>query len=163
MLGVGLALQSLLPQTAAETPPTAVAVEPTPPASQAPTVVIPEVKQEQLAAIPPASATPAVAELPRLVSTEQSSGAPASRLLTLQAVALEDTWLRVEIDGNKRHAILLNSGKTVHWEAQHHFLMTIGNARGTRLMLNGKEVTLPPGRSNVVRDFQITRTFLDAR
>jgi cytoskeleton protein RodZ len=163
MLGVGLALQSLLPQTADETPPTAVAVEPTPPASQAPTVVIPEVKQEQLAAIPPASATPAVAELPRLVSTEQSSGAPASRLLTLQAVALEDTWLRVEIDGNKRHAILLNSGKTVHWEAQHHFLMTIGNARGTRLMLNGKEVTLPPGRSNVVRDFQITRTFLDAR
>jgi cytoskeleton protein RodZ len=190
-LGVGLALQSLLPHTSDETSPTAVSevseslsgnaridaelpptvskvspilpVEPGPPASQALPAVIPEVKQEQHAATPSAPPTPAVLESPRLVPTERSSVDPPSRFLTLQAVAVQDTWLRVEIDGNKRHDVLLNSGKTAHWEAQHHFLMTIGNARGIRLTLNGQEVTLPPGRSNIVRDFQITRTFLDAR
>jgi hypothetical protein len=125
---------------------------------------MPEVKQEQhIAATPSASPTPAMAEFPRAVPAEQMSVDPVARFLTLQAVALEDTWLRVEIDGNKRHDVLLNSGKTIHWEAQRHFLITIGNARGTRLRLNGQEVTLPPGRSNVVRNFQITRTLLDAR
>jgi hypothetical protein len=83
------------------------------------------------------------------------------RLLTLQAVALGDTWLRVEIDGDKRRDVLLASGKTVHWEARDRFVMTIGNARNTRLVLNGKELSLPPARSNIVRDFQITRKLLD--
>lgn len=192
VLGIGLALQSRLPPTSDETPPTAVsvvseipagstdirtdlsstvskaspilAVVPGPPASQTQLAVMPEVKQEQqTAATPSTPPTSTVAEFSRVVPAEQDSVDPLSRSLTLQAVALEDTWLRVEIDGNKRHDILLNSGKTVHWEAQHHFLMTIGNARGIRLMLNGQEITLPPGRSNIVRNFQINRTFLDAR
>jgi hypothetical protein len=81
--------------------------------------------------------------------------------LTLQATAVEDTWLRVEIDGNKRYDVLLTSGKTAQWEGQKLFLMTIGNARGTRLMLNGQDIPLPSARSNVVRDFQITRQLLE--
>ncbi len=132
-------------------------VEPVLPASQAPVAAVPEVKQEQRAI----TSTPAAPESPQSVAVERPPAALPSRLLTLQAVALGDTWLRVEIDGDKRHDVLLASGKTVHWEARERFVMTIGNARNTRLVLNGKDLALPPARSNVVRDFQVTRKLLD--
>jgi hypothetical protein len=121
---------------------------------------VPEVKQEQRAvtSTPPVSPAP---ESPQAVAVERPPAEPLSRLLTLQAIALGDTWLRVEIDGDKRHDVLLASGKTVHWEARERFVLTIGNARNTRLVLNGKELSLPPARSNIVRDFQVTRKLLD--
>ena len=132
-------------------------VEPVLPAFQAPVATVPEVKQEQQAI----TSTPAASESPQSVAVERPPAALASRLLTLQAVALGDTWLRVEIDGDKRYDVLLASGKTVHWEARERFVMTIGNARNTRLMLNGKDLALPPARSNVVRDFRVTHKLLD--
>ena len=75
----------------------------------------------------------------------------------LQAIAVEDTWLRVDIDEDKRHALLLPSGKSIQWEAVERFVLTVGNAHGTRLLLDGHDVSLPPTRSNVVRDFVLTR------
>jgi hypothetical protein len=80
--------------------------------------------------------------------------------LVLQARAVEDTWLRVEIDGDKRHTLLLTSGKSVQWEANERFRLTIGNVRGTRLALNGQEIALQSGRGNVMRDFLLTRALL---
>jgi cytoskeleton protein RodZ len=81
--------------------------------------------------------------------------------LVLQAHAMEDTWLRVEIDGEKRRELLLASGKSASWEASERFALTIGNVRGTRVTLNGQEMTLPQPRSNVVRDLQLTRAQLN--
>jgi cytoskeleton protein RodZ len=130
-------------------------VESTLPAAQAPVAAVSEVKQEQRAVTSTAPASP------QSGAVERPPAEPPSRLLTLQAIALGDTWLRVEIDGDKRHDVLLASGKTVHWEARERFVMTIGNARNTRLVLNGKELALPPARSNIVRDFQVTRKLLD--
>jgi len=78
----------------------------------------------------------------------------------LQASAVEDTWLQVDIDGDKRHTLLLTSGKSVQWEANERFQLTVGNAKGTRLALNGQEIPLRSGRSNVVRDFLLTRALL---
>ena len=74
----------------------------------------------------------------------------------LQATAVTDTWLRVEIDGGKRHT----SGKSVQWEASERFRLTIGNVRGTRLALNGQEIPLQAGRGNVQRDLLLTRALL---
>jgi hypothetical protein len=71
-----------------------------------------------------------------------------------------DTWLRVEIDGAKRHALLLASGKSVQWEASERFRLTVGNVRGIRLALNGQELPLQSGRSNVIRDMLLTRALL---
>lgn len=75
----------------------------------------------------------------------------------LQVMALEDTWLQVEIDGEQRHTLLLIAGKNIEWEADERFRLTVGNAQGTRLTLNGRDVPLPPTRNNVVRDFVLTR------
>jgi len=78
----------------------------------------------------------------------------------LQATAVADTWLQVEIDGDKRHTLLLASGKSVQWEASERFRLTVGNVRGTRLALNGQEIPLQSGRSNVMRDMLLTRALL---
>jgi cytoskeletal protein RodZ len=130
------------------------------PASQAPVAAVPEGKQEQRAgtSTPPAPATP---DSSQAAAVQRPPAEPLVHPLTLEAVALGDTWLRVEIDGGKRQDVLLASGKTVLWEARDRFVMTIGNVRNTRLMLNGKELALPSARNNVVRDFQVTRKLLD--
>jgi hypothetical protein len=78
----------------------------------------------------------------------------------LQATAVADTWLRVEIDGDKRRTLLLASGKSVQWEASERFRLTVGNVRGIRLVLNGQEIPLQSGRSNVIRDMLLTRAHL---
>ncbi len=91
----------------------------------------------------------------------ETSLAELSASLILQVMALEDTWLRVEIDGEQRHTLLLISGKSIQWEADEHFMLTVGNAHGTRLLLNGRDVPLPPTRSNVVREFVLTRNMVN--
>ncbi|MCZ6874484.1 MAG: DUF4115 domain-containing protein [bacterium] len=92
---------------------------------------------------------------------QETSPAGLSVSLILQVMALEDTWLRVEIDGEQRHTLLLISGKSIQWEADEHFTLTVGNAHGTRLLLNGRDMPLPPTRSNVVRDFVLTRNMVN--
>jgi cytoskeleton protein RodZ len=131
-------------------------------------VPVPEPAQASLAvplASPPA-ATPlsprplpqAAARVPEapLPTTSEASSPP----LVLQADAVEDTWLRVVIDDKERYALLLKAGKSIRWQAGERFVLTVGNAQGTRLLLNGQEVALPSAQSNVVRDFLLTREFL---
>ena len=101
--------------------------------------------------------SPAVAAMPSVEVPEELRPPP----LVLQALALEDTWLRVDIDGDERHALLLTAGKNIQWEATEQFVLLVGNVQGTRLTLNGREVPLPPTRSNVVRDFVLTRDLVD--
>ena len=81
--------------------------------------------------------------------------------LVLEAAATEDTWLRIEIDGGKRQDMLLASGRSGRWEAKERFVMTIGNVRGIRLTLNGKNVQLPVTRGNVARDVLVSRASLN--
>ena len=107
------------------------------------------------AASPPAPVTPPGSVPPRPGGTSETP-----RALVLQATAVTDTWLRVEIDGDKRHTLLLASGKSVQWEASERFRLTVGNVRGTRLALNGQEIPLQAGRGNVQRDLLLTRALL---
>ena len=108
----------------------------------------------EAAALSPVSPAPAPAKA-------GDAGAAASPgPLVLQATAVADTWLRVEIDGDKRHDLLLTSGKSVQWEAQERFRLTVGNVRGTRLALNGQDIPLQSGRGNIMRDVLLTRSLL---
>lgn len=113
---------------------------------------------------PTGPSAPALAN-PRGESGQRLSPEPlrsdVNPALILQAQAVTDTWLRVEIDGDKRREVLLGSGKSVSWEASARFSLTIGNARGIRLTLNGQELALPHTRNNVVRDFLLTRAQLN--
>ncbi|MGQ4807939.1 hypothetical protein NKDENANG_01305 [Candidatus Entotheonellaceae bacterium PAL068K] len=100
-----------------------------------------------------------VAELSTVTETVavEAPGEPASALFVLRAIALEDTWLRVDIDDDERYELILRAGKDIRWEATERFVLKVGNAHGTRLTLNGRDVPLPPTRDNIVRDFVLTR------
>ena len=129
--------------------------------STVPIVLPPPVELELAGTLPagqssPTAAVESVAALPAAEHESVASTPP----LVLRVEALEDTWLRVEIDGNARHALLLVAGKDIHWEATKRFVLTVGNVEGTRLLLNDRSIPLPPTRSNVVRDFLLTSELL---
>jgi cytoskeleton protein RodZ len=80
--------------------------------------------------------------------------------LGLTIEAIEDTWLRLKVDNGETYESLLTAGSEKSWIGIRQFLLTVGNAAGTKVMLNGKAVTLPQTTSNVVRDFVISDEML---
>ncbi|MEE9276318.1 MAG: RodZ domain-containing protein [bacterium] len=76
--------------------------------------------------------------------------------LNLQVLAIEDTWLRVVVDGKQKYEMLLAAGNTVNWRGSDKFVVTVGNVEGTKVLLNGTDVPLPKTSTNVLRDFVVT-------
>lgn len=115
---------------------------------------------------------PPVRTLPR---TRETSAAPADRpakvtptppkgsvpsdapkaTYTLRAKTQEMTWMLVTIDGRETRDVLLQAGETWEWRAQDGFVVTVGNAGGVELTLNGR--SLPPlgEPGQVVRDIHL--------
>ncbi|TMA78934.1 MAG: DUF4115 domain-containing protein [Deltaproteobacteria bacterium] len=73
----------------------------------------------------------------------------------LRIVAAEQTWLSLAVDDEPKRSILLQAGETRSWTATRAFTLTIGNAGGITVSLDGRE--LPPlGRSGqVVRNLRL--------
>ena len=73
----------------------------------------------------------------------------------LRVHAVEETWLRVVIDGEETKDVLLSPNQQMEWEARSHFMLTVGNAGGIEMALDGNP--LPPlGRSGeVVRQLRL--------
>jgi cytoskeleton protein RodZ len=105
----------------------------------------------------PQSPAPAVApEAPRPVAAPATSAptpaattpspalsakvAPPAQRLVVKAV--EETWIRVQSDEGRIAEELLPAGASREWAAERRFLLTIGNAGGVELTLNGRP--LPP-------------------
>ncbi len=128
-----------------------------------------ETEMPESTAASPAASVPQ--ELPR---TEETVGLvpatpePASALplegvrpdqapLTLDVEATELSWVVVQVDGAGLHEALLRPGERVSWKASDRFNLTLGNAGGVRVELNGKPVGPfgPSGR--VARDIVLKR------
>ncbi|MEK8035258.1 MAG: DUF4115 domain-containing protein, partial [candidate division NC10 bacterium] len=62
------------------------------------------------------------------------------------------TWIKVQMDGGGSVQELLPAGATREWSAEKRFVLTVGNAGGLQLELNGR--TLPPlgERGAVIRE-----------
>jgi cytoskeletal protein RodZ len=60
----------------------------------------------------------------------------------LKAEFLEPTWLKIEIDGNRIREYTFKAGDHLSWRAQKSLRLTVGNAGGVSLTLNGEQ--LPP-------------------
>jgi cytoskeletal protein RodZ len=84
------------------------------------------------------------------------SGVP----LILTAIAEADTWLRVTIDGQDVQDILLRAGQSAKWMGREQFAISIGNARATRLRLNGRDLTLPQTAQSILRHYTVSRDML---
>ena len=93
-----------------------------------------------------------------------SEGAPLNPApLVLRVQALEETWMRLDIDGETRQEALIKADQRIEWKANEQFLVTIGNVKGVRVFLNDQELDLPKTRSNVLRDYVLTRALLNSR
>lgn len=82
-----------------------------------------------------ATASAAPGEMPAIPAP-----GPEGHLLRVQAT--DTTWLTVTIDGREVRDVLLQRGDTVQWRARQRYLITVGNAGGIHLVLNGQ--ALPP-------------------
>jgi cytoskeletal protein RodZ len=103
-------------------PPTGASATPIP----APAVVAP----------PPAAAVPPLAGGPR----------------RLHVRASERTWIRVQADEAGPQDATLEPGATREWTATRRFLLTVGNAGGIELTLDGRRLAPLGARGAVIRD-----------
>src|SRR5262245_30819309 len=85
----------------------------------------------------PAPLPPAATSVPAAATAAAPRGGQH-----LVAKAVEPTWIRVQIDGVRSVEELLPAGATREWSAEKRFVLTVGNAGGISLELNGRP--LPP-------------------
>jgi cytoskeleton protein RodZ len=82
---------------------------------------------------------------------------PDSQKLVLDIEALERSWLLVQGDLNPPQDGMLSPGERMRWTAEERLTLTLGNAGGVRVSLNGK-LQAPYGASGkVVKDLVFTR------
>ncbi len=79
----------------------------------------------------------------------------ADTLSSLQIIALDSTWVEVSADGQSRLHELLMPGEVRIVEAGSEFRLTLGNAGGVELTLNGERLPSPGARGMVVRNMVI--------
>ncbi|MBI2524943.1 MAG: DUF4115 domain-containing protein [Candidatus Rokubacteria bacterium] len=94
---------------------------------------------------------PSLPELAPVAAAGSGPGAPrSSQRLVVRAI--EPTWIKVQMDGGGSVQELLPSGATREWSARERFVLTVGNAGGLELELNGQ--ALPPlgARGAVIRE-----------
>jgi cytoskeleton protein RodZ len=123
------------PSAPTNTPPTKTPTVATSPPAPSPTpvpagaVITPE---------PPRAAAPPPAWLPGVQAATGGVGSP----YRLIARASEATWIRVRTDDGHSSEETVPAGQSREWVSNRPFVLTLGNAGGVTLELNGR--TLPP-------------------
>jgi cytoskeleton protein RodZ len=123
-------------------------VDPMPSPIPPPSVPITPQQPPEAAPIPP---TLPVSPAPPTAEDTLGHGGP----LVLEIEATQLTWVVVRSDDQDPHEALLQPGQRITWKAKNQFLLTLGNAAGAVVRLNG-ETRGPFGKAGqVVRDIQL--------
>ncbi len=107
-------------------------------------------QQESMAPLSTVPAAP-LAGLPG--QTDSTQSAP----LVLDLEAMELSWVVVQVDGASPHEALMRPGDRVQWKASDRFTLTLGNAGGVRVLLNGKQQGPFGTRGGVAREIVLKR------
>ncbi len=105
---------------------------------EAPKVSVPA--PAQIEAPPAASAAPRPPVAAPIAAPAERAAAGSSQRLVVKAV--EATWIRVQTDDGRVTEELLPAGATREWTSARRFVLTVGNAGGIEVELNGRP--LPP-------------------
>jgi cytoskeletal protein RodZ len=98
--------------------------------SEAPTVAaVPE---------PPPVDLPRVTDAPKPVKPKTPSVSPTPGPLLMELEATQLTWVVVKSDDREPEEALLQPKQRTSWKAKEQFTLTLGNAGGVRVWLNGK-------------------------
>jgi hypothetical protein len=99
-------------------------------------------------------------KLSRLKNKENTASfsktTPVEKKLTLSMEATEGAWIGLVIDDSEAKEALLLAGEKASWKANERFHVNLGNVSGTHLKLNGKSITLPKERDNILKNYEIT-------
>lgn len=113
---------------------------------------------------PAEAAEPTAAPPPAILPAPGApQAAPAAGPLRVTLDFSEDCWVEFVIDGRRRTSELRASGETLQLEAEQSVLLTLGNARGVRVEVDGLPFPLPTNSARVVRDLRIDRAGPAAR
>ncbi|MGD9157510.1 MAG: DUF4115 domain-containing protein [Desulfobacteraceae bacterium] len=91
---------------------------------------------------------------PEAVSTE-----PPTPQMTLSAMIIERTYVRMIVDDNPPKEYIFQPGKTPQWTAVRGFEATVGNAAGIEFEFNG-ETFKNLGRAGRVKTFRFPKDFI---
>jgi cytoskeleton protein RodZ len=129
---------------------------PMPEPAPAPRVAAPVETARQAAAPAPPPAATSPASTPAAMPAPEPAPTPAPAVARsasgpqrLMIRAVDATWIRVQPDEGRATEELLPAGASREWSAEHRFLVTIGNAGGVEVALNGK-VLAPLGPKGTV-------------
>jgi cytoskeleton protein RodZ len=129
------------------------AVEARPAEAVAPAVEAPDAQPPPAeVGAPAAEGTPAVADA---AVGEPTAPEPPATGRELRIVATEETWLALAIDAEPKKEFLLQPGETRTWTARDAFVVTLGNAGGVTLVLDGRELPKPGKSGDVVRNLRL--------
>jgi cytoskeletal protein RodZ len=139
--GTSVAAPNIEPQAVAKKasdPPAVVPAPAAPAAAPAPTPA----PAPAAPTAPRAVATPPAPAPPAAATTPPATAGSASGTHRLLIRAVEATWIRVQPDEGRATEETLPAGASREWSAERRFVVTIGNAGGVEVTLNGK--VLPP-------------------
>ncbi len=83
-------------------------------------------------------------------------GIPVKNFVLLME-AMEPSWVKVIIDGSETKEALLQAHEKVRWEANEKFLVTVGNAGGVNVTLNGQDMGPMGPKGKVLHDVPYPR------
>jgi cytoskeleton protein RodZ len=82
---------------------------------------------------------------------------PVASKLVLEVEAVERAWVLVQADHDPAQEVMLSPGERVRWSADQKLTLTLGNAGGVRISLNGKLQGPYGGSGKVIKDLTFTR------
>jgi len=95
----------------------------------------------------PVTAAPVVPVQPAPVS----AGEPQPSAQRLLIHAMEPTWIRVQVDEGQVAEELLQAGAVREWTAARRFVLTVGNAGGLEVDLNGRRIPALGAKGAVIQ------------
>ena len=95
----------------------------------------------------PVTTVPAVPAQPAPVPAGEPK--PAGQRLLIRAV--EPTWIRVQVDEGQVTEELLQAGAVREWTAARRFVLTVGNAGGIEVDLNGRRIPALGAKGAVIQ------------
>ena len=105
------------------------------------------------AALPSALPASITSSAPTLSVSQTPQVPSGSHQLRVHAV--EETWLRVVIDGEETKDVLLSPNQQMEWEARSNFMLTVGNAGGIEMALDGNPLPSLGQSGEVVRQLRL--------
>jgi transcriptional regulator with XRE-family HTH domain len=102
------------------------------------------------------ASVPAIPPPPKPQVSLPARPAASGAAQELSIAASEPSWLQVTIDGGQPKEAILQPGERITWAAEREFRLTVGNAGGVSVALNGEPVG-PLGPSGRVRTLVLPR------